>query len=382
MAPDNHITGNNGEWSEQYVMYYLLVNKVLRGSNRNLEQSGVDMPLINVQREENGSIFQYYPGKTIKIFRNGELIEELGESVFESNTDYLKNALMTKEGTLKSSNGAFAIPVIENFMESIHCMKLKSDSDNKRDITLELHDIMTSFNVTEGFSIKSYLGADPTLINPSAATMFRYEVIGCTEKIKDEINSIDGKNAYIERIQEVFRQGCSLQFVQLENEQFGKNLRMLDSNLIPILQDMLIRVFAGQCISVRRFVDWYDEHDPLGLNISHFYTYKIKQLLSAYALGMVSAYPWEGDEDANGGFIVVKPMGDVVCFFIYDRKELYEYLLDCTKFDRPSSSKYGNYMDIYEQGGKYYLDLCLQIRFVEPGHKFQKGKYEDQMFSE
>ena len=380
MSSKEVITGNNGEWSEQYVMYYLLVNKVLRGSNRRLEQSGVDMPLINIEREEDGSVLQYFPGQIVRIIRNGSLIAEVGESDFVKHTEYLKTALMTKEGTEKSSNGAFAIPVVEAFMKKIYCSKLKSDSDNKRDITLELHDVMTGFNAVEGFSIKSYLGADPTLINPSAATMFRYEVVGCTDEIRDKVNSISGKNAYIERVQEIFRQKCRLDFVKLENDQFGKNLCMLDSNLIPILQDMLIRVFAGQCISVRRFADWYDEHDPLELKIPRYYTYKIKQLLSAYALGMVSAYPWEGDEDANGGFIVVKPMGDVVCFFIYDRKELYEYLLDCTKFDRPSSSKYGDYMDIFEEDGKFYLDLCLQIRFVEPGHKFQKGKYEHQMF--
>jgi len=147
---------------------------------------------------------------------------------------------------------------------------------------------------------------------------------------------------------------------------------MLDENLISILQGMLVKHFSGECSSVKAMVDWYEEHDPLKKKVPNYYAFKMKQLLSAYALGMVSASPWAGDEDANGGFIVVKPEGDVVCFFIYDRKQLYDYLLECTKFDRPSSSKYGDYMDIRKKDGKYYVDLCLQIRFVKPDHKFRQ----------
>ncbi len=70
MPIEGHISGNDGEWSEQYVMYYLLTNKVLKGSNKKLEHNGTEMPLIKVIRKENGTVVDYIPNdddKTVKI---------------------------------------------------------------------------------------------------------------------------------------------------------------------------------------------------------------------------------------------------------------------------------------------------------------------------
>ncbi len=264
-------------------------------------------------------------------------------------------------------------------MKRICCTKLKSESENKRDITLEIHDIKTNTDLIEGFSIKSYLGkSDPTLVNPGITTRFTYEIIGCTDELMETANSIPEN--YIKRTNVLLDAGCELKYVKMVCDQFRKNISMLDENIILLLQGMLIKCFAGECISVKRMIDWYEEHDPLNKESPSYYLYKMKQFLSACALGMTPATAWKGGEDATGGFIVVKKDGDVVCFFIYDRQELYDYLIECTKFERPSSSKYGDYMDIRKENGKFYVDLCLQIRFVKPGHKFQKQSHEDRMF--
>lgn len=39
---------------------------------------------------------------------------------------------------------------------------------------------------------------------------------------------------------------------------------------------------------------------------------------------------WEGEEDANGGYIVVKQDGSVVCYHIYNRTDFEQYLYDYT----------------------------------------------------
>lgn len=100
---------------------------------------------------------------------------------------------------------------------------------------------------------------------------------------------------------------------------------------------------------------------------SGFYTYKLKTLLCAIALGMVPSKPWYGREDANGGYIVVKDDGNVVCFFLYNRNEFERYLLDCTRFERASTSRHG-YMEVLKEGDEYYINLNLQIRFIKPGY--------------
>ena len=84
------------------------------------------------------------------------------------------------------------------------------------------------------------------------------------------------------------------------------------------------------------------------------------------ALGMLPATPWGGKYEATGGYLVVKEDGDIVCFHIYDRNLLEDYLFYNTRFETPSSStkKQHNFGKIYKgEDGNLYFNLNLQIRF-------------------
>lgn len=73
---------------------------------------------------------------------------------------------------------------------------------------------------------------------------------------------------------------------------------------------------------------------------------------------------WVGEEDANGGYITVKRDGSVVCYHIYDRQNFHQYLYDYTYFEKGSSSRH-EYMQIYKSNDEYYVNLNLQVRFLE-----------------
>ncbi|GFH42901.1 hypothetical protein Hs30E_14520 [Lactococcus hodotermopsidis] len=90
--------------------------------------------------------------------------------------------------------------------------------------------------------------------------------------------------------------------------------------------------------------------------------YKVKDLLVAIALGMVPKTKWTGMDEANGGYVIVKKDGDIVCYHIYDRNRLKNYLYDNTKFDSPSSSRTGAGV-IAVTGGRGVMKLTIQIRF-------------------
>lgn len=104
---------------------------------------------------------------------------------------------------------------------------------------------------------------------------------------------------------------------------------------------------------------------------SPFYEYKFKQLLTCIALGMQPGTPWDGIYDANGGFIVVKEDGDLVCYHFYDRNRFEDYLFYGTMLERASSSKYKvpntllGKSGCLERGkdGIVRIYLPLQIRF-------------------
>ena len=92
------------------------------------------------------------------------------------------------------------------------------------------------------------------------------------------------------------------------------------------------------------------------------YEYKIKQFLLAFALGMTCSKPWHGTFNANGGYIVIKEDGDIICYHFFDRNDLENYLFYNTKFDTPSTSRH-LFGKIYEQGGLFFIKLNLQVRF-------------------
>lgn len=94
------------------------------------------------------------------------------------------------------------------------------------------------------------------------------------------------------------------------------------------------------------------------------FAYKIKQFIAAYALGMVASKKWDGSTKAHGGYLIVKKNGSVVCYHLYNKDELQEYLFTNTKLDTGSSSK-NNFGNIYEKDGRFFINLNLQISFTK-----------------
>ena len=116
-----------------------------------------------------------------------------------------------------------------------------------------------------------------------------------------------------------------------------------------------------RCLDI---VNWLEERNPLYIPMKGFYIYKFKKLLCAIALGMVPSKPWDGYDEANGGYIIVKTDGEVLAYHIYNRNAFEDYLLNNTTFERASSSRH-EYGLIYEESEEYYLKLNLQIRFIK-----------------
>ena len=69
--------------------------------------------------------------------------------------------------------------------------------------------------------------------------------------------------------------------------------------------------------------------------------------------------------DANGGYLVVRKDGEVVCYHFYNRNDIEDYLYYNTRFERASRSRYG-FGSLYRgDDGQVYIKLNLQIRFLK-----------------
>lgn len=348
---------NKGEWAELFVFLKALSDGKIHAADEELNKiEQLFYIILSAIKTENGYRQEYriqVEEASVVLFEDG--IEQVKLPVIDF--QQFSKTLLT---AIKNGSGTFEIPEIEPFLERLKISKIKANSDSKKDIVFRIHDDFTGAEPEIGFSIKSYIGSKPTLLNASGATRIQYHL---SESLSEDticrINQIDGRSKIKDRISELLENKVQLRFSHLPNAVFNRNLQMVDYRMPELLAYLFLTSYfvKGKSLPevVKRFCSDYGEDEEL-------VAYKMKDLLVAIALGMEPNTKWTGLEDANGGYIVVKEDGEVLCYHIYDRNKLKEYLYKHTKFDSPSSGRTGAGL-IFEEDGVQKFSLTVQIRF-------------------
>lgn len=362
---------NKGNWSEFYSLVYLLAKKKIIAADENLNAvEDYYFPVIKVMRNEK----RHKTGKTdyiefiisncdgldtIELYIDSEFIKKIPSKEFCEESKKLYEDIKKGEGsTINISHG-------EEFLNKLELECLAAPPTEIADIELRVHDTNTARNQNMGFSIKSYIGGAPTLLNASPATNFVYEITGLTDEQMEEINSINAKNKIVERINRIIEYGGKFIYSRTANSSFSANMILIDTCMEKIVADMLLCHYTTKkrvkCLDILSDIE---ERNPLNYPRKGMYTYKFKKFLCAKALGMEPSAEWGGMEEANGGYIAVKSDGEVLAYFLYDRGKFEKYLLENTKFERGSTSRH-NFASLYKEDGKMYMNLNLQIRFLD-----------------
>jgi hypothetical protein len=353
---------NKGEWSEVYVFLKLLADGKLYAADENLNKiEAVYYPILSILREEASGSLTFARDTRIKVMDVHEnVLVELDVR------DFKEKSIELLEGIRNSDGGAFELPDILEFMHLIKISRLKAQSNDKRDITLVVHDIFMGANAKLGFSIKSRLGGASTLINASKSTNFIYRLsIPLSQEAVEAINAMSTKNKIQDRISQIHSRGSSLVYHRVQSETFEQNLTMIDSQFPNIISVVLELFYGGEGSSIPALVEKLNEINPcyFSRETEHpFYEYKIKNFLTDSALGMTPNTIWSGHYDANGGYIIVKENGEVLCYHIYNRNEFQDYLYANTKLETASSSRHG-FGKIYTIDNEQFFNLNLQVRF-------------------
>ena len=356
------ITGNKGDWSEIYALLKILGDKKLFVGDAELNKiESLFYPIIKIIRAESGGDFEYIVDGDIILVSGDSEVLRIPVSTFSEEAAKLLEAI-------RESTGVFSLPETEEFMNSIYCKTLKAKSTVKTDIRIVIHDLRINQSIDLGFSIKSQLGGDSTLLNAGKTTNFLYEISDSSlvESEVERINQIDSRSKIKDRIAEVFLVGGRLKFISLEQDIFRNNLVLIDSMLPNILSEIVLLFYTSNLNSVRELCEQISILNPLNFDNQHshaFYEYKIKRFLTDVALGMMPSKVWSGQYDATGGYLVVKENGDVLCYHIYNRNQFEDYLYENTKLETASSTRH-EFGTIYKnEKGLLRFKLNLQIRF-------------------
>lgn len=351
---------NKGEWSELYALLLILAYGKIRETDASLK--GLDQ-FMEVEecfgpggKAECAEYKIHANAKEVEVYYNGGLHKVLS---METLADYANEIY---EGIAKGE-GTFAIKGAEDVIEEIGCAKIKSPSYNKADIQIRT----AKDKKPMGYSIKSFLGGNPTLINASKQTNFRYEVIGISEEEAKRINDIEGRAKIRNRIEKIGEYGGVLAFDGVCSPQFSKNLESIDPEMSKIIACMLLEYFSGSAKTCSEIADKLENKNPLHFLWTNDYKNKIIKFLSVMEIGMVPAKPWNGEERASGGEIILKKDGGMLVFRsyqTYERNGFERYLFENTYLDTPSPSRHG-FGSIYSGEGKMWLNLNLQVRLKE-----------------
>lgn len=380
--PTYNFSGNKGEWSEPYVVLKLLADGRLCQADNDMLPSTTDFStIIKVIRGDTmGSIND--DGTVVFTFRDSFGRSQL---TLTNQTKLAAQAtrLLKSICAINGNKGAFELP-IESDLKPLGFSRLTNPAPEKvkttkRDLILRLKSPKTGV-ATLGFSVKSEIGAPPTLLNASEPTNIIYRVKGLTKAKAESINAIEGSRKIMDRCRAILTNATSIEFEKYHCSTFAENLDIVDSALPKMLAD-LVKIHYFQQILMQREVKKngaFRSADKLSNAVSllskkepyaskarkNFCEIKIKRFLRSCALGLMPSETWNGQDDASGGYIIVLPDGQLVALYVYNTNLFEKYLYESTIFERASTTKH-NYMKLYPDGktGDYFVKLNLQIRF-------------------
>jgi len=343
-------------------LFRLLGDGRVYAGDANMNKMELYYPILNIIREE-AKGYEYKPDSE----KNIVIIDEDGTEYARISMDRFVQESKNLLNEIKIANkAAFEVPNVEAFMSEIGCTKLKAPSKDKADIHIVIHDLRTNMTPLLGFSIKSQFGNPSTLLNPCKATNILYKIDGSS--LSDEqIANINGIAGHLPRMKAIYEAGYKLVYADIEHSTFKNNLLFLDSSLPQFIADCLaIDSLPHSSSDISFAVNEVAKNNPLnfkGNNVLSFYEHKMKVLLLDAALGMTPAKEWDGRYDANGGYLVVRQDGEIVCYHFYNRNDVEDYLYSNTRFERASRSRYHFGKLFKKDDGNVYIKLNLQIRF-------------------
>lgn len=361
-------SANKGEWSELYALFKLLSDGDLHAGDANLNNiKNLIYPIIRIIRgDAKGEIdYEYNDCKDIVLILNdGTELARIPVRKFTENAQILLRSIK------EAHTSTFEVPDIIPFREEVFASKIKADSLDKSDITIVVHDPRTGIKPKLGFSIKSELGMPPTLLNSGKTTNFIYKLTTNISQIDiDTINSLDN---IFKKLKAIYQNSsldfCGIEKSPMSGNMFYNNLVLIDTILPSMIAEMLKYRYLYNINSISEITALLNEHNPFNFDMSNHHSYyesKIKHLLTDIALGMTPAHVWNGIYDANGGYLIVKETGDIICYHIYNKKEFEDYLFVNTKLDTPSATRYKFGMIEEDTQGNQFIKLNLQIRFIK-----------------
>lgn len=352
--------GNLGEWSELYTLGYLLVHGGAFAADENqrpIPEIFHKVLQVYLAEKSGQPETEYIINKEdIAVLIDGKQAATVYRSAIESSLE-----LMLQELTDGSHKKTFALATGSALLELLKRSRISaSSSERENDLELILEDPVTKSPTPRvGFNIKSQIGGRSTLLNASGATNIIYKVIRNDPTSLNRLPKfVHGKHG--DNLRLLNDAGFHLEFESMSNEIFYQNLTLLDMQFPNHLAKVLLESYLSGEKSFEKVIA---QVFPTSEATSRQPIFKLKEFLGAVAMGLRPSSLWDGDTTRFSGILVVKADGEVVFYYLYNRKNFEEFLFRNVAFERASTTRH-KYGQIYSENGIDKIKLNLQIRFT------------------
>lgn len=402
---------NKGEWTEAYVFLKVLGDGRIYGADAQLHKDPLTfMDIVNIIRDEPDRYLRFERMMKnemdyIEAYEHDAVFNVVTAVELREKAARLYDEIMSLKG-----KGAGSIPDAEEYLRSLGLSGPKARISqaaserygSKTDIIITSLSSTDHMRTTEGFSIKSHLGAAATLFNSSTTSGFLYRIKGCDD---NAMNVINAHSSSIATALGIIRENFSLEYIGCRNDIFADNLSLVDSRMDEILQCGVL-VFLGyygdnNAAPLVTVCDRLAKINPIGhRRPEDFYLSKIKEFLYDTFGGMTATKPWNGRKLLAGGYLDVSSDGGILYYRAVSDDIFESYLLKSTCFDSPdrginsslsiargrayienreitedeitaaSKTKFGSMKQkkgdwgyVYKKDNQYFLALNFQVRF-------------------
>lgn len=348
---------NKGEWSE-----FLAVLDLLENPNIKIVDSNLNMISENFFTLKN--IRLYTSSNIYTLSRNNNNVDVVSNGIikFSISIDKITNhkeCLLQKLKSNISRTGAFDIPEVHELIFKLNESNvIKSKSNSKSDLDTDMKDNMKNQLVNLKYSIKSQIGSPATILNASNRTNIKYRISGIRREDIVIINRINTQHKLVDRLKKIEELGGTISFDSIVDNVFEHNLKMIDISMPNIVADVCLRAYTSEN---KNLIELFNTSSLLENQV--IAKKKLTDLLKGFSFDIKPGTIWNGNYDVNGGIMIVARDGNLfVLDLVYHEDEVEKYLINNTKLDSPSSTRY-KMLELFEENNEIYFTLNLQIRF-------------------
>lgn len=339
---------NKGEWSEFTTKLEILKNnKILVSSVDSDAQKYCVVRSIQIDNKN----FELL-GKSIY-----QIHQKKGEKQYEFITfnEKIKRELTAINKKVKTGRKSFSIKEAEKLASFLKVKTCSDYSHNKGDLVLTYIKKNGAISDKEYFSVKSFVGNNPTILNSSThSTRIKIRITGLSD---DTLLNIASKKQKVrENINEIMNLGGGFRFVKF-SDTLGSNLGKLNAQKQVVFA--VIGHFRKSFVGVSTLKKLQEQSKDYK---KETFESAMKRVLRASITGMMPSEHWDGSPVINNNLLLKQSNGSCIAFL--DKESLENFLFENCYIDTPSQSKH-RYGYVYKENNEWFIDLNFQIRLAK-----------------